>query len=72
MTRLNAASLSVAYDETEVVHGLTLDLPEGKVTAIVGANASGKSTLLRALARLLRPSGGLVYLDGADSPDSPV
>jgi iron complex transport system ATP-binding protein len=63
---LDAKDLSVAYDGTEVIHSLSLELAEGKVTAIVGANASGKSTLLRAMARLLRPSAGLVFLDGAD------
>lgn len=66
MARLDARSLSVGYDGTEVVHQLSLEVPVAKVTAIVGPNASGKSTLLRALARLLRPASGVVCLDGAD------
>lgn len=41
-------------------------IAEGRITAIVGPNACGKSTLLRGLARLLRPSAGTVLLDGAD------
>lgn len=63
-SRLAAAGLSLAYAETPVVHDLDLQVPDGKVTVIVGANACGKSTLLRGLARLLRPRSGAVLLDG--------
>jgi iron complex transport system ATP-binding protein len=61
---LRAAAVTLAYDEREVVHGLTLDVPPGRVTAVVGANGCGKSTLLRALARLMTPRAGSVLLDG--------
>lgn len=63
---LNAERLFADYGGPPVVRDLTTEIPTGEITAIVGANASGKSTLLRALARLLRPSEGAVYLDGAD------
>ncbi|MBQ1088781.1 ABC transporter ATP-binding protein [Streptomyces sp. B93] len=63
---LRATALRLAYDDRIVVDGLDLAIPTGKVTAIVGANACGKSTLLRALARLLTPKGGAVQLDGRD------
>ncbi len=63
---LSVEHLSVGYGGPTVVKNLTSVVPPGEITAIVGANASGKSTLLRALARLLRPSGGVVLLDGAD------
>ncbi|MDT0551064.1 ABC transporter ATP-binding protein, partial [Streptomyces lonegramiae] len=46
--------------------GLSVQVPDGQVTAIVGPNACGKSTLLRGLARLIKPSGGQVVLDGQD------
>lgn len=62
--RLSAAGLCLGYDDRPVVHDLDLALPDGRVTAIVGANGCGKSTLLRGLARLLRPSSGTVLLDG--------
>jgi iron complex transport system ATP-binding protein len=62
--RLAARSLSLGYDDRTVVDALDLDVLDGRVTAIVGANACGKSTLLRGLARLLRPSSGEVLLDG--------
>jgi iron complex transport system ATP-binding protein len=63
---LQAVDLTLGYDERTVVESLTLDVPPGRITAIVGANACGKSTLLRGLARLLRPSSGTVLLDGTD------
>ncbi|WP_309071695.1 ABC transporter ATP-binding protein [Arthrobacter sp.] len=64
--RLSAKDLFLAYDNRTVVENLTVEVPEGKVTVIVGANACGKSTLLRGLARLLKPAGGTVLLDGKD------
>ncbi|WP_254553176.1 ABC transporter ATP-binding protein [Kitasatospora sp. MMS16-BH015] len=54
------------YGDRAIVQGLDLELPGGAVTAIVGPNACGKSTLLRGLVRLLAPSAGQVTLDGAD------
>ena len=63
---LAAEHLRLAYEQREVVSDLSLAIPPGRVTAIVGANACGKSTLLRGLARLLKPRGGAVHLDGAD------
>jgi iron complex transport system ATP-binding protein len=61
---LEARDLTLAYDRDPVVHQLSLRVVAGRMTALVGANASGKSTLLRGLARLLKPAGGAVYLDG--------
>jgi iron complex transport system ATP-binding protein len=61
-----AQRVSVGYGETTVVRDLSLSLPAGSITAIVGPNASGKSTLLRGCARLLRPSSGVISLDGQD------
>ncbi|GLW07627.1 cobalamin/Fe3+-siderophore ABC transporter ATP-binding protein [Microtetraspora sp. NBRC 13810] len=61
---LRANGLRLAYDNRVVVEDLDLTIPPGRITAIVGANACGKSTLLRALARLLTPRQGAVQLDG--------
>lgn len=61
---LRADGLRLAYGSRLVVDGLDLSVPPGRITAIVGANACGKSTLLRALARLLAPREGSVRLDG--------
>jgi iron complex transport system ATP-binding protein len=63
---LAAQSLSLAYDQRVVVDDLSLSIPHEAVTVIVGANACGKSTLLRGLARLLAPRSGTVLLDGQD------
>jgi iron complex transport system ATP-binding protein len=65
-TRLEADDLTLGYAGTDVVRALDLRVPTGAVTVVVGANACGKSTLLRGLARLLRPRAGTVLLDGAD------
>lgn len=62
--QLLAAGLDLGYGDRQIVSALDLTLPAGKLTMIVGANACGKSTLLRGLARLLTPSRGAVYLDG--------
>jgi iron complex transport system ATP-binding protein len=63
---LEARDLRLAYDDDVVVDGLSLTIPAGALTVIVGANACGKSTLLRGLARLLKPKTGCVLLDGED------
>ena len=61
---LAAENLTLAYDKLEVARDLSVTIPTGQITCIVGANACGKSTLLRALARLLKPRAGTVLLDG--------
>ncbi len=63
---LGAEDLSLGYDDRIISEDLSVEIPHGKVTVIVGANACGKSTLLRGLARLLRPKAGTVLLDGTD------
>lgn len=62
--RLAAADLACGYDERSVLKELNLQIPEESFTVIIGPNACGKSTLLRSLARLIRPAAGEVLLDG--------
>jgi iron complex transport system ATP-binding protein len=69
---LEADHLSLGYGAVPVVGDLSLTVPSGRVTTIVGANACGKSTLLRGLARLLRPTAGRVLLDGRSIHDLPT
>ncbi|WP_026918295.1 ABC transporter ATP-binding protein [Gordonia shandongensis] len=64
--RLRADDVSIGYGGAAVSTGLSVDIPDGQFTVIVGPNACGKSTLLKALARLLAPSAGQIVLDGAD------
>jgi iron complex transport system ATP-binding protein len=61
---LEAQNLSLGYGDRHVVRDLSLTVPPGRVTIVVGPNACGKSTFLRGLARLLPPSSGAVLLDG--------
>ncbi|MDH4442055.1 MAG: ABC transporter ATP-binding protein [Rhizobium sp.] len=61
---LVATTLSAGYGQSLILDGLELTVPPNRITAIVGANACGKSTLLRVLSRLIKPRGGQVLLDG--------
>ncbi len=63
-TRLAGDDLTLAYDQRVVAEGLSVTIPDNSFTVIVGPNACGKSTLLRALSRMLRPRTGAVHLDG--------
>lgn len=63
---LEASGLSLSYGPLRVVESLDLSVPRGRITALVGANGSGKSTILKALARLMAPAAGQVLLDGRD------
>ncbi|MFP1624585.1 ABC transporter ATP-binding protein [Streptomyces sp. 5K101] len=62
--RLRAEDLTLSYDQRTVATSLSVDIPDHSFTVIIGPNACGKSTLLAALARMLRPKTGQVYLDG--------
>lgn len=62
--RLRAEAIRAGYDRTTILDELSLDIPDGSFTVIVGPNACGKSTLLRTLARLLPAMSGRVVLDG--------
>ncbi|QRP44451.1 ABC transporter ATP-binding protein [Amycolatopsis sp. FDAARGOS 1241] len=63
--RLHAEELTLAYDGRTVAEDLGVVIPDKSFTLIVGPNARGKTPLLRALARMLKPRKGSVYLDGA-------
>lgn len=68
---LSTQNVTLAYGQRTIVQALTTDIPPGKVTVIVGANACGKSTLLRGFARLLAPADGAVLLDGVPIQKQP-
>ncbi|MEV3988483.1 ABC transporter ATP-binding protein [Streptomyces sp. NPDC049837] len=63
--RLRAEDLTLCYEQRTVATSLGVVIPDHSFTVIIGPNACGKSTLLKALARMLRPKAGEVYLDGA-------
>ena len=64
--------LSAGYGEKTILQDVDLGIMPGKITAIVGANACGKSTLLRTLSRLLTPTRGQVLLDGKSVHHTPT
>lgn len=63
--RLRAVDVELGYDQRTISTDLSLDVPDGSFTVIIGPNGCGKSTLLRALANLVQPRRGQVLLDGA-------
>lgn len=65
-------NLTLGYGNRNVIEKLDLTIPPGQVTAIVGANACGKSTLLRSMSRLLAPRTGRVILDGKEVHRTPA
>lgn len=69
---LNASNLSIGYDGKLISEHLDVLIPPKSFTAIIGPNACGKSTLLRALSRLLKPEAGQVFLDGRDISGYPT
>ncbi|MGK4584779.1 ABC transporter ATP-binding protein [Kitasatospora sp. HPMI-4] len=58
--------MTLRYEQRVIAENLTVTIPDRSFTVIVGPNACGKSTLLRALSRTLRPAAGTVLLDGQD------
>ncbi|MFD7257511.1 ABC transporter ATP-binding protein [Streptomyces sp. NPDC059874] len=62
--RLTAENVTLGYDQRVIAENLSVEIPDNSFTVIVGPNACGKSTLLRALSRMLKPTVGRVLLDG--------
>lgn len=71
MTQLIGSRLEVGYGERAVIDGVDVSIPPGSFTVIVGPNACGKSTLLKALARLIPANAGQVTLDGKSIHELP-
>jgi len=63
---LSVKDLRVHYGVIEALRGVSLEVPEGKVVALIGANGAGKTTTLRAISRMLRPSAGSVRFKGEE------
>ncbi len=71
-SRLTVEEVTLGYDGDDIVHRLSLAVPDGAVTSIIGPNGCGKSTLLRAMARLMVPRSGRVLLDGQPLQGQPT
>jgi branched-chain amino acid transport system ATP-binding protein len=63
---LSIQNLHAAYGKVEVLHGISLDVPKGKLVTLIGSNGAGKSTTMRAISGMLKPKGGTVRLGGHD------
>lgn len=66
MGELRTEKVAVTLSGKQILNGISLILPEGRITAIIGPNGSGKSTYLKTLAKNLQPSGGSVFFSGQD------
>ncbi len=68
---LSAKQVVAGYDKKVIINGIDVVIPSHKISVIIGANACGKSTLLKTLARLIKPASGEVVLDGKKIFDIP-
>jgi branched-chain amino acid transport system ATP-binding protein len=69
---LEVHALTTDYGPVRAVNDVSLQVPEGSVTAVLGANGAGKTSLLRTISGLVRPSGGSVRLEGTEVTRLPV
>jgi branched-chain amino acid transport system ATP-binding protein len=63
---LTISNLHAAYGKVEVLHGISLEVPKGKLVTLIGSNGAGKTTTMRAISGMLKPKAGKVTLDGKD------
>ena len=63
---LTIQNLHAAYGKVEVLHGISLDVPKGKLVTLIGSNGAGKTTTMRAISGMLKPKSGTVTLGGKD------
>jgi branched-chain amino acid transport system ATP-binding protein len=63
---LSIQNLQAAYGKVEVLHGISLDVPKGKLVTLIGSNGAGKTTTMRAISGMIRPKGGSITLGGRD------
>ncbi|HEX8957976.1 MAG TPA: ABC transporter ATP-binding protein, partial [Burkholderiaceae bacterium] len=68
---LNIANLHAAYGKVEVLHGISLEVPKGKVVTLIGSNGAGKTTTMRAISGMIKPKSGSVTLAGQDVTGQP-
>ena len=63
---LEIKDLQVRYGGIEAVKGISLEVPEGEIVTLIGANGAGKSSTLRTIAGLVKPAAGSIYFKGED------
>ncbi|MDR2521292.1 MAG: ATP-binding cassette domain-containing protein, partial [Spirochaetaceae bacterium] len=63
---LKLEGLSVFYGGIHALRGIDMEVPDGAVITLIGANGAGKSTILNCVAGLVRPASGRILWDGAE------
>jgi branched-chain amino acid transport system ATP-binding protein len=63
---LTIENLHAGYDKTEVLHGISIEVPKGKVVTLIGSNGAGKTTTMRAISGMIRPRAGRIMLAGRE------
>ena len=62
MTIIKTENLSLSYDSKEVIHNLNIEIKKGDYVCVIGENGSGKSTFIKALLKLIKPTSGKIIL----------
>ena len=63
---LTIDKLQAGYGKVEVLHGISIDVPKGKIVTLIGSNGAGKSTTMRAISGMIKPVSGKITLAGRD------
>ena len=61
---LQIKNLEAGYGKVQVLHGISIDIPKGKVVTLIGSNGAGKTTTMRAISGMIKPSAGEISLNG--------
>jgi branched-chain amino acid transport system ATP-binding protein len=63
---LTIENLLAGYGKVQVLHGISIEVPKGKIVTLIGSNGAGKSTTMRAISGMIKPTAGRVTLAGQD------
>ena len=63
---ISIKNLNVAYGQSEILHDISFETDQGQIVAVMGKNGMGKTTLMKSLIGLLKPTSGSIALDGVD------
>ena len=66
MNSIITKKLSIAYEKNSVVENLNLKIPKGKITTIIDSNGCGKSTILKAIGRIIKPKKSSIFINGIE------
>lgn len=63
MEAIKTENLSVSYEDNLIINDMTIAIPKGKISIIIGSNGCGKSTLLKSIARIIKPKNGEIFIN---------